>query len=242
MHLINTVAQCFRTHRLFQLLSWIDALSRGYDAPGNRRRPAKDSLINEPHRTPTISNLGYYLLTDAEYNRVALKKKFYRGDIRGTPSKEVFTYVKRDLTRHLTQYPGDLFTIKTVRKTEQDHQTFDTGLESRQVKAKAYYLAKHGRDRLEKLTDVMQFKQELITTKKTKTRKDKSIAFIEKTRVLTDDAVDRIVGKIDSKPIETDSITVPVEQRRRWKTKTYWLPHVDVVDADRNQVPTIYRD
>ncbi len=58
----NNMSQIFRTHRLFQLLSWSDALSRGYDAPDGRRRPAENILTEDPHRMPTVSNLAYYLL------------------------------------------------------------------------------------------------------------------------------------------------------------------------------------
>lgn len=236
------MVQSFRTHRLFQLLSWIDALSRGYEAPDNRRRPAETSLIGEPHRPPTVSNLAYYLLTDAEYNKAALKDRFSSRAIRGKPDKKVFTDVKQDLTRHLAQYPGDLFTTKIVRKTAEDHPTFDAGLESRHVEAKAYYLTEHGRDRLTELTEVMQIKRDLITTQKTTKGTYNPVTFVKETRVLTEDALDRIVGEVDAKMIKTDSITVPVEQRWGWKTKTYWLPHVDVVDPTRDQAPTVYRD
>lgn len=236
------MSQSFRTHRLFQLLSWIDALSRGYAAPDNRRAPSETHLIGEPHRTPTISNLAYYLLTDAEYNKASIKDRFSFRALRGTPDKKVFTDVKQDLTRHLTQYPGDLFTTKTVRKAEEDHPTFDAGLESRRVEAKAYYLTKHGQDRLADLTDIMQLKRDLMTTQQTNKVNNNSITVVKETHVLTEDAVDRIDGEVDSKTIKTDSITVPVEQRRGWETKTYRLPHVAVVDTTRDQAPTIYRD
>lgn len=242
VHQIDNVTQAFRTHRLFQLLKWIDALSRGYEAPNRRPRPAETPLKDESHRTPTISNLAYYLLTDAEYNKNTLEDRFSSHALRGTPDKKVFNYIKQDLTRHLAQYPGDLFTTATVQKTTEDHPTFDAGLESRCVEAKAYYLTKHGRDRLADLTDVMQFKSDLITTQRTTTGSSEPVTFVKETRVLTDDALDRIVGEVDSQTVKTDAITVPAEQRRRWEIKTYRLPHVAVVDAAQDRAPTVYRD
>lgn len=236
------MTQSFRTHRLFQLLSWIDALSRRYASPDSQRRPAETPLKDESHRTPTISNLAYYLLTDAEYNEEALKDRFSHHAVRGTPDKEVFTDVKQDLTRHLAQYPGDLLRTKTVRKSAEDHPTFDAGLESRCVEAKAYYLTKRGQERLADLTDVMQLKRDLITTRTINKRRSGSTVFENKTHVLTEDAVDRIADEVGSRTIETDSITVPVEQRLYWETNTYRLPHVAVVDAARGRAPTVYRD
>jgi hypothetical protein len=229
-------------HRIFQLLSWLDALSRGYEAPDNRRRPAEEPLREDSHRPPTISNLAYYLLTHADYNEDALEEQFSSRALGGTPDKEVFVYVKRDLTRHLAQYPGDLFTTQSVQKSPGDHPTFDTGLESREVEAKAYYLTKHGQDRLADLTDVMQFKRDLITKKETVTRRQGSVTYLKKTHVLTEDAIERIQSEVDTKIIETDSITVPVEKRLQWETETYPLPHVAVVDTPRNQALTVYRD
>lgn len=236
------MSQCFRTHRLFQLLTWIDALSRGYGAPDNRRRPADDALIDDPHRPPTVSNLAYYLITDADYNKDTLEEQFSSGALWGTPDKEVFTYVKRDLTRHLAQYPGDLLMTKPVEKDSGNHPTFDAGLESRQVEAKAYYLTKRGEKRREELSDRIQFKRSLVTTQVTSTRRQGSITYEEQRYVLTDDAIDQINPTVDTKAIETDSITVLVEKRREWKTATYTLPHVAVADAAQSRVPTVSRD
>lgn len=236
------MSQFFRTHRMFQLLSWIDGLSRGYQAPDNEPQSADDLPINDPHRPPTASNLAYYLLTDAEYNKDALEDRFWRWSLRGTPDKEVFEYVKGDLTRHLTQYPGDLFMIPSVRKTPVDHPTFEAGLESRQVKANGYYLTKRGRDRLVNLKETMQFKDDLMTTQTVHIDPTKSPSFKKGTHILDDDAVDRINGNVDPEAIQMDSLKIPVEQRSKWKTKTYWLPHVDVVDSTRDQAPTVYRD
>lgn len=236
------MSQSFRNHRLFQVLSWVDGLSRGYDAPTNRQSSAENPIVDEPHRTPTVSNLAYYLLTDAKYNEDTLEDRFSSYAIRGAPTKDMFNFVKQDLTRHLTQYPGDLFTTKTVRKTADDHPSFDDGFESRQVEAKAYYLTKHGQNRLAELTDVMQFKSELVTVVKTKENTNGQITFVSKSHVLTYDAVDRIVGEISLNSIKTDSITVPDKQKLKWKTKTYGLPHVDVVDHTHDRTPIIYRD
>lgn len=234
------MSQSFRTHRQFQLLSWIDALSRGHESPEGLQEPADEPLIDDPHRTPTVSNLAYYLLHDANYNKDALKDQFSFPAVHGTPDKDVFTYVKRDLTRHLSQYPGDLFTTKTVRKTAEDHPTFDDGLESRCVKAKAYYLTERGQNRLEDLHDVVRFKCDLVTEKQTLLRKQGSIKRTKTKSILTDDAIEQIREDFDPKTIEMDSITVPIEERMQWKTTSYTLPHVAVVDQDRT--PTIYRN
>jgi hypothetical protein len=241
VHLIDTVTQCFRTHRLYQLLNWIDALSRGYEAPDNRRRPADDALIGDSHRPPTVSNLAYYLITDADYNKDTLEEKFSFLALRGTPDKEVFTYVKRDLTRHLAQYPGDLLMTKSVKKGSGNHPTFDVGLESRRVEAKAYYLTTHGQNRLAELSDLIQFKRNLITSLQTGNSQQGPVKFVKEKDVLTDDAIERIHEPVDTDAIETDSITILVEDRWEWKTATYTLPHVAVVDAARSQPPTVYR-
>lgn len=237
------MSQIFRTHRLFQLLSWSDALSRGYDAPDGRRRPAENILTEDPHRMPTVSNLAYYLLTETEYTKGALKNRFSRRAVSGTPNKNVFTYVKRGLTRHLAQYPGGLSTTTIVKKTAEDHPTFDADIESRCVEAKAYYPTKRGQKRLAELSDKIQFKQSLISTKKTKTIQSNSIHSVNKTHMLSDDAVSQVDGAVESKAIKTDSITVPIEKRSRmWETTTYRVPHVAVANGTRDQTLTVYRD
>jgi len=241
VNLSNSVSQYFRTHRLYQLLSWIDALSRGYESPDNLHRPADDPIINDPHRMPTVSNLAYYLLTDADYNEKALQDKFSYHGPRRTPDKEVFDYVKRDLTRHLAQYPGDLFKTKTVRKTAMDHLTFDDGLESRRVKAKAYYLSERGQTRLAELSGRMKFKRKFISKNKT-IRINNEMRIIKNSNIdPTADTLGQKIDEIDSKSIKTDSITVPTAQRFEWKTKTYELPHIAVADATQGQALTVYR-
>lgn len=236
------MVQSFRNHRLHQVLSWVDALSRGYDTPDSRQVSAENPIWDGPHRTPTVSNLAYYLLTDAEYNQDTLKDQFSRHEVLGDPTKNMFKYVKQDITRHLTQYPSDLFTNKRVQKTPKNHPSFDDGFESRQVKAKAYYLTERGRNRLAELTDLIQFKSELVTTKQTKRSRDRRVSLVNKEHCLTGEAIDHIVGEVSSKSVEIDLITVPVKERWDWELKTYTLPHISVVDRTRDTTPKIYRD
>lgn len=235
------MSQKFRTHRLFQLLSWIDALSRGYEAPG-ARRPAEEPLIDEPHRMPTASNLAYYLLNDGDYNQSALKERFSHWAVRGRPHKEVFTYVKKDVTRHLEQYPAHLFKSDTVKKTPETHPTFEAGIESRHVEAKAYYLSASGQKRLDTLAEAIQFKQDLVTSNKNVIGKNGNIRYVDKETVLTETAVERISGEVDPETIEIDSVTVPVGDRYSWDTTIYKLPHIIVTDATRIHTPTINRE
>lgn len=235
------MGQKFRTHRLFQLLSWIDALSRGYKAPGSCCQPAEKPVIDGVHRVPTAANLAYYLLCDGKYNRNTLQKRFSLWKVRETPHKDVFRYVKRDASRHLAQYPSHLFNSDTVRKTPETHPTFETGLESRRVEAKAYYLTARGRKRLSNLKDIMEFKQKLATTNTYVENRQGNVEFLNEETVLAETAVEQISDRANPEAIEIDSVTVPLENRTGWDVTTYTLPHIVVTDATRAYVPTVYQ-
>jgi len=110
------------------------------------------------------------------------------------------------------------------------------------VEPKAYYLNERGKQRLAELDEVMKFKRELVTHEKTAVDQNKRNRHIKKEPVLTEDAIDQVLGDIDINLISFDSITVPIAKRWGWETKTYTLPHVAVVAAGRDRAPVILRD
>ncbi len=230
----------FRTHRLYQLLSWIDALGRGYDAPRYSQDIPEDRVVDKVHHEPTASNIAYYLLHDGDYKQEPPIDRFASWDRRDV-YKPVFTEVKNDVTRYLEQYPADLFSTESVRKTPDTHPALADGHESRRVKTTAYYLSARGRERLAQLQERMEYKRQLVTKNTFVTGLFENKIVISKDISVDPDAARPVAGLDDPETIEIDSVTVPIADRN-WSTETYSLPHIAVRDASHDPVPTIYRD
>ena len=232
--------QMFRTHRLYQLLSWIDALSRGYDVLRYSQDIPEDRVVDKVHHEPTASNIAYYLLHDGDYKEEPPIDRFasWEGQDGYGPA---FTEVKNDVTRYLEQYPADLFSTESVRKTPDTHPALADGHESRRVKTTAYYLSARGRERLAQLQERMEYKRQLVTRNTSVTGRIGRVRVVSEDISVDPDAAHSVAGLDDSETVEIDSVTVPIAGRN-WSTKTYSLPHIAVRDASHDSVPTIYRD
>lgn len=214
----------FRKHRKYQLLKWIEAFDQ--DIPD----------LSEYH--PTASNLAYFLITETDYRQAKLEEEFQRREVR-RPSKEVFQYVKRDLTRRFEQYNPNLFEKTTVSKTERNHKTLEKGLEDRKVSTTAYYLSETGENKLDWLSDRIAAKQNLVETQKTNYQLSDGLNKTKIITVLKNTYVDYFEYSKGEK-IPIDKIEIPDLDSYFLSTDVKKVPRIAITDSE-SDTPTIDR-
>lgn len=137
--------------RIFQLLTWIDALDDGYDS---RHMNSKQFA--------TSANLAAYLLEEGACKDL-LERKFTRRKVR-KKRKEVFDYLQQYLTPQLYRLRGDSYleTPLKQRKEESNHLDLREGYRQQKRKIQQYVLTPTGKSKLERLEKLFSAKKKQV--------------------------------------------------------------------------------